>query len=313
MRPRPSASLASSSGGSRTVGASLILLAALLTAVVGVLAKEALARGSAPLDLIAIRFALCGLLLGASMVVMDASFSARDRRGFGRSLPAGVLLCVGGVCEFEALARLPLAVVLVILFVNPVWLALYARMVKRERIGLRRLVAIFGMFAGVVLLLGPKVGVYDGIGILLALFASVAWAAVFVLLDRAMDRVSPVAAIASAMISAALLAIAIALVVDSKSMSEQLGEPESLRFAIGVGAVSSVAFLALAIGLQLSYVLDAAVVAATEPVFASVLAAVILDEVLSATQFVGAAMIVAGAVASTTARPPSPVRSLPPP
>lgn len=279
--------------GRRVVSTFLILAAAMATAVLGVLAKEAFLRGSEPISLLCARYLLAAVILGAaSLPAMRALPSREDLRRVKPACVIGLILAVGGLAEFEAISRLPVAVVIVIVFVNPVWIAVYLRRVRRQPIGRTRIAALAAVTIGVFLLVGPAFGDYDQLGIASALIASILFAAFLLALEKAVEEMPAAPAMAFGTASAALILFAI----EPSGLKFEFGDDARDGFVIGVGVAAAISYWTLAAGARRAPVLDVAVLAGTEPLFTAIIASLALDESLSAVQLLGAATVVAGAV-----------------
>jgi drug/metabolite transporter (DMT)-like permease len=146
----------------RLPGLALVLGSALTIAISGALVKEALNRGGEPESLLTMRYLMAAAPLGIPAIVTRSLPSSR--RGLFLGCAIGLTMWIVGSFEFEALDRLPLSVVIVLLFISPVWVALYSRLVRGERLGWQRHVGFLVVFTGIVLLVGPKFEEYDLLG-----------------------------------------------------------------------------------------------------------------------------------------------------
>jgi drug/metabolite transporter (DMT)-like permease len=278
---------------SRAQAIGLVLVAALSTAVMGLFAKEALKRGSDAQALLAVRYVITGVLLALPLLI-TRSFPAGSPRARRRALAIGVGMFFGGSFEFEALSRLPLSVVIVILFVSPLWVALYSRVFRGERLGLGRQLAFVSVFAGIVCLVGPALGDYDVVGLLCALASSFIWAGILLGIQGAEEIAgfSPPVAVASG----AIVACVVAFLIQPAAVVNELGAGDRLPWVLGVGLAAAVGFGLISLGMRGQHVFDVSVVAATEPLFAAALGALFLSERLSAVQLLGIALVALGVV-----------------
>ncbi len=275
----------------RLRGVALVLVAAFATACMGLFAKEALDEGSDPRSLLAMRYLATGLLLGVPVLIARA-FPFESRVARRRALAIGAGMFVGGLCEIEALARLPLSVVIVIIFISPLWLALWSRAVKGERLGVQRQLAFGLVFAGVVCLVGLTLGDYDLVGLLYALGSSFAWAGILLGIEASDDvqGFSPPVAVATG----AMAAAPIALLPAPVGVVEERGHADRLPWFLGLGVAATIGFGLISLAMRDQHVFDVSVVAASEPLFAVLLGAAALDERLSAVQLLGIVSIAAG-------------------
>jgi drug/metabolite transporter (DMT)-like permease len=271
----------------------LVLGSALTIAISGALVKEALNRGGEPESLLSVRYLMAAVLLGLPLIA--AGHYPRSRRGLLLAGAIGVTMWTVGSMEFVALDRLPLSVVIVLLFISPVWVALYSRLVRGERLGWQRHVAFLVVFIGIVLLVGPKFEEYDLLGVALAIGSSLGWALILILIDsgRRTGDFSAPAAVGTAVVVAG----AIGLIAEPGALANELGEPDRLPYVLGFGVAGALALRLFSLGMQQSHVFDVVVVGASEPMFAVVLGATFFDERLGPAQLLGIVLVAAGVIA----------------
>lgn len=308
-RPNTGASSESASaeqGRAQAIG--LVLTAAISTAGMGLFAKQALREGSDAQALLAVRYVLTGLILGLPLLI-TRSFPTKPGAQT-RALIIGVAMFLGGACEFEALSRLPLSVVIVILFVSPLWVALYSRLVRGQRLGLERQAAFAAVFVGICLLVGPKLGEYDPVGLLAALGSSFIWAGILLTIQSPRNLEDLPAPVAIA--SGAVVACCVAFLVQPGAVIAEFEATDRLGWLIAVGLAAALGFGLLALGMRGQNVFDVSVIAATEPLFAAVLGAIFLGERLSALQLLGIALVATGVILIARAKegPPTPADQL---
>jgi drug/metabolite transporter (DMT)-like permease len=267
-----------------------VLGGAIAAAVTSVLAKQALEHGSTPDSLLVIRYLITGLVLAVPLVA-TRSFP-RSRRAFGLSAAIGAGLAIGGTCEFEAIARVPVSVVIVILCSAPVWVALHTRIHRRQRIGPARRLSFVMVFTGVVLLVGPELDTYDALGLALSVAASVSWAACLILMQEAsaVRGFSAPAAVASG----GIVAGAATLLLNPGAIdAELIGGPHPW-LALALGLTAATVFGLISLGMRAQHAFDVSVVASSEPLFVAALAAVFLGERLGAWQVAGIVVVAVG-------------------
>jgi drug/metabolite transporter (DMT)-like permease len=147
-----------------------------------VLVHPAHGRGLPPLLSAGTRFVIAGLLMLALTAHRPAADGRPDplgRRQWGATAVVGVALLLGGnglvsVAE-RRVASGPAAVIIATL---PIWAALIAAGVARERVTTRHALGLLLGFAGVaVLVVGTGGGRVDALGVVELLVASLSWAA----------------------------------------------------------------------------------------------------------------------------------------
>ncbi len=269
----------------RVRGVGSILGAAAAFGAVSVLAKRAYQAGSDPISLLGARVMVAALVLSA--------IALRVRPRLGRSeltlcALAGLAFAAAGLGEFEALARAPASTVVLLLFVAPVWVALAAWLVRGERLGPGRALGLAGLLSGLALLVATPDGrPLDPAAVALALGASVMSAAFFLSLEEAgAGTRSPVAAWVAASVAAAAV-----VPLDPSGVADELRRPETAGYGLAIGALTALALVLLASGVRLASALTASAVICAEPAVAAGLSWLLLDELLTPTQIVGAVVV----------------------
>lgn len=131
-------------------GVGLITLAALQWALLGPVARVAFAEGVPPLTVAFWRATIAALLFTAHSSVTRAHALRRNDRALAMGL--GVIAVAGlYVSYFEAVKRGGAALSAILLYSAPVWVALGAHFVLRERVTRREAMALLVTFTGVVM------------------------------------------------------------------------------------------------------------------------------------------------------------------
>ena len=206
-------------------------------------------------------------------------------------------LATAGLLEFEALARLPALALVTVVFLAPVWIALatWARFGQPPAPGAAA--ALVVVLAGMTLLAqAPGEWTLDRVGLAQAVAASVLFAAVFMLLEDLVSRDPPVAAVARVVAAAAV----VPAVVEHEGLAAELTRSRTVGYAVAVGALTAGSLLLLAVGMERTPAFEASVITAAEPVVAALLSAVLLGEVLTLAQMLGALGVVVGAIGVST-------------
>src|SRR5207248_5712519 len=160
--------------------------AAILFGVNGSVAKVALSSGLSPLRLTETRCA--GACIGLMLVVL-----VRSPEAFRLRRPELLRLAVFGVVGvalvqlfyFMAIHRLPIGIALLIQYLGPLLVAIWARTFGHEHVRRRIWVALALSLTGLALMVGLWKGIsLDGAGVASALIAAVIFAASLPLADR---------------------------------------------------------------------------------------------------------------------------------
>jgi drug/metabolite transporter (DMT)-like permease len=257
-------------------------------ACVSVLAKLAYEAGARPGGLLAGRVIVAAVLLA---VVAATAGAALTRRQIALGQLGGAAFAGAGLCEFEALYRAPVATVVLLVFLAPVWVALASWLIWRAAPGRRQVGAVALVLLGTALLVaGPAGGRVDRLAVALALVASALSAVVFLIVSRLVPEIGP--RHACGLLGAG--AAAIALAATSDAALAELSTPRRAGLVVALGALTATALLLLAGGLRRAPALTGSAITGAEPALAAALSWLVLGERLAPVQLGGGAAVVAG-------------------
>ncbi|MFI9158410.1 EamA family transporter [Kitasatospora aureofaciens] len=297
----------------RTLGLGLALVSAFAFGGSGTAAKPLIEAGLSPLHVVWLR------VTGAAVALLPIAYRHRDAvlRRPGLLLGFG-LLAVAGVqaCYFAAISRIPVGVALLIEYLGPPLLIGYVRFVQRRPISrgaaLGAGVAVAGLACVVEVWNGLS---FDALGVLFALGAAFCQVGYFLLADagRRGDRpVDPLAVSAFGLLIGAVLLTVFtrpwqadwSLLGGSVVMNGH-ALPALLPAAWMVLIATVLAYLTGVVSVGYLSPPVAGVVANLEAVVATVLAWVLLGEHLGLPQVTGGLLVLAGAFAAQTSKPPT--------
>jgi drug/metabolite transporter (DMT)-like permease len=292
-----------------TLGSGLIVLGSLQFGGVVVLGKLVTDGGLPVPAYLAVRFAVAAVLLTVVLAATRQPLAAaRGERwrlvvlgmaGYG--LEAGLF--------FAALHHSSAATATLLFFTYPVIVTLIVAATGRGLPGALVVAALCSSVAGAALVVAGRSLVISGVGVLLALAAALVFSLYLLGADAVLDRTNSLTG--SMWVSAA----AAAALATAAGVSGTAAWPVGLAQwgpVLGSGAFTAGAFVCLLAGLRRIGPVRTAIVGATEPMAASILAVIFLRESLGAATVVGGTLILAGAVAASLARqdrppdPPSP-------
>lgn len=292
MRPpsKPNAAIA---------GISLAATAAVAFGTLAIFGKLAYRDGADSLPLLSLRFLLASVLLG--IVLVATRRPATPSRGHLLRLIG--LGAVGYGFEaslfFAALERAPAAVVGLVFYSYPLWTSVIAFTMGLERFRLSLLVALALGLAGVAIVFSsPLTGVA---GPLLALAAALAVAVYFIAIQFATSGVDPIASALWTSVGAAGSTGVAALVTQGSLPAAALDDAAALALA------SAVAFVLLYAAIARIGSARSSIAAMLEPITTVLLAAALLDEVISWRIAAGAALVIAALPVLATAGDETPV------
>ena len=298
------------------LGYAMVLTAATLWAINGSVSKVILTSGDVTSErLTQVRATGAFLLLFAVLLVWRRS----TLRVTLHELPFLVAFGVGGLAlvawfYFVAIERLEIGVALLIQYVAPVLVALWARYVYHEDVRQRIWAALALSIVGLSLLLQLWQGLeLDGIGLLASAGAALTFAFYILMADRGIRRRSTSSLLTYGFLFAALFWALVQpwtsfpweLLDDSVSL---LGRLESIELPVWLLVAwmvvlgTIVPFGLLVAALRHITPTRAGILAMFEPVAGTIVAYAWLHEELAPTQLVGAAVVLAGIGLAQTAR-----------
>ena len=298
------------------LGYAMVLTAATLWALNGTVSKVILKSGGITSErLTEVRATGAFLLLLVALVVWRRR-TLRVRLG---ELP---FLAFFGICGlafvswfyFVAISRLPIGISLLIQYVAPVLVALWARYVLHEPVRRRIWVALALSIAGLALLLDVYHGVeLDGLGLAASLGAALTYALYILLADRGLRTRSTSSLLTYGFLFAALFwglvqpwtSFPWDRVDESVSLLGRLAETDLpiwllMSWMVVLGTI--VPFGLLVASLRHITPTRAGILAMFEPVAGTAIAYLWLREELDPTQLLGAIVVLGGIVLAQTAR-----------
>ncbi|MFT5659169.1 MAG: S-adenosylmethionine uptake transporter [Gammaproteobacteria bacterium] len=119
-----------------------------------------------------------GVIAGSLMYIAACLFGNRQQLVPNRPLLStvrGLLGFTSYTSYYLAVASLPLAEVVAIVFTAPLFVTVMSGMLLREKVGIRRWSAVLVGFVGILIMLGPS-GQFDQLGVILSLVSAVSYA-----------------------------------------------------------------------------------------------------------------------------------------
>lgn len=305
------------------LGFALVIIGAVLFGLNGAVSRVAMRSDLTPEGLTTLR--LTGATLLFALVALCVRRSAL-RPPTGRSLPLVAGLGLFGVAGLQltynvAIDRLPLGIALLIEYLGPVLVVLWARFVRREPVHDRMWLAVTLSLVGLALVARVWDGLaLDGLGVVMALLAAACLATYFLLGEHHVADADPLRIILWAFAVATVGMNVIEPVWSTPALSGQasaLGRLDSLTVPLWLAAGwvvvlgTLVPFFLQLIALQHLPATIVTVVAMLEPVIANVLGWAWFRESLTPVQALGAVAVLGGIALAQTARAVE--TNLPPP
>jgi drug/metabolite transporter (DMT)-like permease len=297
------------------LGYTMVAIAATIFAVNGSVSKVVLGSGLSSLELAQIRSTGAALGFLLFLVLFARNRFRVDRRELAFLVAFGIAgLAFVQWLYFAALEHLPVGIALLIQFTAPLFVALFARYVYRERIRRRIWVALALCTTGLAVVVEIWSGVrFSAIGMSAAFTAAFALTAYMLMAERERRHRDPASLSFYGFLFAALFWMIVKPlwqfpwdVFDNRvSLQGRLAEHSApmwalVAFVIVVGTM--VTFSLLTGALRHIPATRASIVATLEPVVATVVAWVWLGESFGAAQLVGGGIVLGGIFLAQTAR-----------
>ena len=297
------------------VGYTMVLAAATLFGVNGAVSKVVLTSGLSSLRLTEARSAGACLALTAIALVWTPS-SLRVRR---RDVPRLALFGIVGVAfvqlfYFLAIHRLPVGIALLIQYIGPVLVAIWARTFGHEHVRRRIWIALALSLTGLALMVQLWSGVtLDGLGVVFALVAAVVFAVYLLLAEREVGRREPIPLLAWGFFFATVFwtvtqpwwSFPGSTVARTVSLQGRLSFVHLPVWALVLWVIvlgSAVPFTLIVGAMRHITATRVGIAAMLEPVVATLAAWIWLGESLGAAQLAGAVVVLAGIAIAQTAR-----------
>jgi drug/metabolite transporter (DMT)-like permease len=296
------------------LGYAFTLAAAGFFAVNGTVSTLALQAGIPPTRLTALRCTGAAVCL----LVVLAVLAPRRLRITWREVPFLAVFGVVGVAltqflYYVAIGRMPVGIALVFEMTAPVFIALYVWLVRKEKVRSRLWLALLLSLSGLVLVaeIWQDGGSLDPVGMGAALIGALCLATYYLMGERGTVTRDPVALTCWSFVAAALFWAAAApwWLFDAEVLAERVPvSAGSLQLPLWL-LVAWIVILGAIVPFWLSISAlrhlpptAAGLVATVEPVFASIVAWLWLEQVLTGWQVAGGLVVLTGIVLAQTAR-----------
>jgi inner membrane transporter RhtA len=239
-----------------------------------------------PTGMVWLRMATAAVVLG---LVARPVLRGRTRADWQVAIAFGVTLGVMNWSIYQSMARIPLGIAVTIEFIGPLTLAVVLSRRPRD--------LLWVLLAGAgVLLLGRQPGEVTLPGVLFALLAGAAWVGYILLSARTGGRWPGLDGLAVAAVVAAVLLAPFAIVGSGSSLLD----PRVLALGAAVGLLSSVIpYSCELVALRTIRAEVFSVLMSLEPAAAALAAMLVLEEFLTAWQWLALVCVVAASVGAT--------------
>ena len=296
------------------IGVLLYVIAAGLFAFNGAVAKLAIEAGLDPLRLVQLRNA-GGLIVLAVIVLIFNRSAFRIRRGELKLLIAyGVVaFAIVQFLYFFAVSRLPLQVATLLAFLAPVVVALWVKFGQHKPVANRIWLSVALILAGLALVSQIWDGLhFDLLGVLAGFALAIALATYWLIGEAGQSNRDGISLTMWGFFFASVVYALIApwwtfpwSVLTNTAVDDATPFPDLPVWGIvlwGIAFGTVIPFLFVLGSIKRIGAQRASLVATTEPIWAAILGLVVLGEVMSPVQVLGAGIVIVGIVVAETAR-----------
>ena len=281
------------------IGTLLIIIAGIFWGSMGIFVRRLNAEGFGSIQIVAIRLTLAALLFCIILLI-------KDRRGFKispKDIPLFLGLGLGSIlfftiCYFTAITLMSLSTAAILLYTSPVWIMLMSIVFFKEKMNVRKIIALTAAFAGCVLVSGISGGKMTLSGFLIGLGAGIGYGLYSILGTVALKKYSPFTVTTYTFVIAALGSWIICRPKDmilKFSASSNTGLLIAFCFLTAV-ITAVIPFLCYTLGLQSVEASKAGIMATIEPLVATVIGVVVFTEPLTILSGLGIVLILSAVI-----------------
>ncbi len=274
-------------------GVALVFLSALGFSLLPIFAIFAYREGAGVLTLLFLRFTLAALFLFAYLGLKKQPVAVSRRQLALLFALGGVLYSAQSSLFFGSLRYIPATLTSLMLYTYPLFVALLAAVVDKERLTVKNLLAIALSMTGLVFVLGASAEAINATGVLMALGAAVVYSAYLVIGTRVVRELSPLVTTAYVASFAALSMLTAGTAGGSLNFALT---PTAWLAVAGIVAFATIlAMLTLFRGLELIGPTRASILSMLEPLLTFGFSALLFGDRFTALQLAGGAAVLAGA------------------
>lgn len=275
----------------RSAGVVLIAVSATSFGGMAIFARLAYADGADVTAVLFLRFALAAPCMAALLRLRRLRWP-RGRELLGLAALGGIGYVGQSLAYFTALTMASASLVALLLYAYPAIVTLLSVVVLRARMTVRKLAALGIALVGTALTIGPEVA-GQPLGVALGAAAAVVYSAYILVGSRLTPRTGALA-------SSTVIMTAAAAVYGLIVVTQRPSFPSTAGSWAAVGAIALVstvvAITTFFAGMARLGAAEASTLSTIEPVVTVALAAVVLDERISAAQLAGGALILAAVI-----------------
>lgn len=279
----------------RWLGIVEILLSGVCFGFLGVFGKKAYAQGLSSGEFLSFRFLLSAAMLGFYYALFDRKRFLLPAKSIFHCALLGILgYAVFSSCFFRALQGLSASLTVLLLYTYPIFVTLGAHFIFGETLSWKKWLALPVQFLGLALLVGFDTATLDPLSLVFGFGSAIFYAIYILASSRLLPKISPWTSVFYIQAFAALVLSALYLRDGSRVLAIFTHSYPVLLATAFVGSLLAMSLFLSALQKLKSY--EASILSTAEPITGVLLAVCLLGEHLSATQVLGAALILGAMV-----------------
>ena len=281
------------------LGPALIILAGIFWGSMGIFVRKLNAYGFDSIQIVSIRLTLAALVFSVILLFQDPC-------GF-RIRPGDLPLFLGlgwlsilffTVCYFTAITMMSLSTAAILLYTSPIWIMLMSILFFREKLTLRKILALLLAFGGCILVSGISGGGLTVAGLLFGLGSGIGYGLYSILGSVALRRYTPYTVTTYTFVIAAIGSWMICRPAELLSKAAAAPSPFGLFLFCCLTAIVTavIPFLAYTLGLRTVEASKAGILATVEPMVATLFGVLVFSEPLTLSSGLGVLLILVAVV-----------------
>lgn len=276
------------------VGAGLVLLSAVGFGFLPIFALYAYESGITVMTLLILRFTIAAACFFGYIGVKRETWRVTRRELFFFLILGGGLYTAQSSLYFSSVKYIPTALAALLLYLYPLFVAILAFVIDKERFSGKMLVAAVLSLSGMAVVLKAPISTIDWYGAAMAASAAGVYSLYILLSNRVLATVPPVLTSAYVAAFASLSLVLLGITTGAARFDFPVTAWPAI---IAVALVSTVLAMATFFGgIKLLGPARASLISTVEPVITAGCAAVLFGEQLAALQYFGGILVLAGAV-----------------
>lgn len=275
-------------------GALLAIISAVGFGSMAIMIKIGYAAGANSLTMLTLRFTIACILLWPFLLARRTTFRLPRKRLAGLLLMGAIGYTLISSAAYFSLVFIDAATQSLIFYTYPAMVAVLAAIVLRESLTPLRILALLMALGGCGLVAGTPAHALDWRGIVLALLAALLYAIYIISGTRITHGIAPVVSSVYVMSGAMLAFLATTTLGGAWTLEMQ---PAGWIASLGIAVFSTVlAIITFFAGLERLGPARTAILSTVEPVVTTLLAALILHDLIGPTQILGGLLIIAAII-----------------